>query len=271
MDLHTVTRYRAARTRADLALSPGEAYLAGGTWLYSEPQPGVTGLVDLTGMGWPAWEELDSGDLRIGATCSIAELAALSTEAGARRWTAAPLFAQCASALLASFKVLGMATVGGNICRSFAAASMVSLAVTLDGVAVVWGPDGRDHRVRVGELITGNGTNALRPDEVLRAVELPRSALAARTGFRKIALSRLGRSGAVLTGRAESDGSCVFVITAATLRPVALRYRSLPGTSVLLRDVENVEGYYTDPLGSADWRRQVSGVLLEEIRREFAG
>ena len=163
MDLHTVTRYRAATTRADLALSPGEAYLAGGTWLYSEPQPGVTGLVDLTGMGWPAWEELDSGDLRIGATCTIAELAALSTGAGARRWTAAPLFAQCASALLASFKVLGMATVGGNICRSFAAASMVSLAVALDGVAVVWGPDGRDHRVRVGELITGNGTNALRP------------------------------------------------------------------------------------------------------------
>jgi len=143
---------------------------------------------------------------------------------------------------------------------------MVSLAVTLDGVAVVWGPDGRDRRVRVGELITGNGTNALRPDEVLRAVELPRSALAARTGFRKIALSRLGRSGGVLTGRAESDGSCVFVITAATLRPVALRYRSLPGTSVLMRDVENADGYYTDPLGSAESNQKLSLERANAVR-----
>ncbi|MFN8198311.1 MAG: hypothetical protein U0R72_08295 [Nakamurella multipartita] len=36
-----------------------------------------------------------------------------------------------------------MATVGGNICRSFAAAAMVSLAVTLDEIAEIWTPGGR--------------------------------------------------------------------------------------------------------------------------------
>ena len=55
------------------------------------------------------------------------------------------------------------ATVGGNICQSFAAAGMVSLAVALDGVAVVWRPDGREYRVAVETLITGDGSNALAP------------------------------------------------------------------------------------------------------------
>jgi CO/xanthine dehydrogenase FAD-binding subunit len=179
------------------------------------------------------------------------------------------LFFQCASALLASWKIWNVATVGGNICQSFAAASMVSLAVALDGTALVWTPDGGQYRVAVQDLITGNGTNALAPGEVLRAVDLPASALQARTGFRQIALATLGRSGAVLTGRADEDGSTVFAITAATLRPTVLRYPGLPDAASLRHDVEAADGYYTDPLGTADWRRHVSGVLLEEIRAEL--
>jgi CO/xanthine dehydrogenase FAD-binding subunit len=258
VDLTSVAGYRAATCRADLALAPGEVFLGGGTWLYSEPQPEVTGLVDLTAMGWAPLEPLPGGGLRVGATCTIAELAA-----------ARPFFLQCATALLASVKVWRMATVGGNICRSFAAAAMVSLAVTLDGVAEIWTPDGGSYRIRVAEMITGNGTNTLRPGEVLRAVDLPGAALAGRTAFRQIALATLGRSGAVVTGRADPDGALTLVITAATLRPVVLRYPGHPSADQLAADVAAVDAYYTDPLGPADWRRQVSGVLLEEIRQEL--
>jgi hypothetical protein len=94
-----------------------------------------------------------------------------------------------------------------------------------------------------------------------------RLALRARTGFRKIALAPLGRSGAVLTGRVDEDGSAVFCITAATVAPVVFRYPTLPDEMTLRRSVADAPGYYTDPLGAADWRCQVSGVLLEEIRR----
>ena len=163
-----------------------------------------------------------------------------------------------------------MATVGGKICQSFAAAAMVSLCVALDGVALVWQPGGGEYRVPVAQLVTGNGSNALAPGEVLRAVDLPEHALSARTAFRKIALASLGRSGAVLTGRIDDDGSAVFSITAATLSPTVLRYPALPTAEVLLADVYAADGYCTDPLGAADWRRQVSGVLLEEIRQELA-
>ncbi|MFI1913209.1 FAD binding domain-containing protein [Nocardia sp. NPDC020380] len=266
MDLNTIESWRPARTREDLTLAPGEAFLGGGTWLYSEPQVHTTGLVDLGAMGWPSIEETPEG-LRIGATCTVAELSRIRRRA---EWTAHPIFFQAATALLASFKIWNVMTVGGNIARSYAAASMVSLASALDATALIWTAAGGQYTMPVAELPTGNGTSLLRRGDVLRCIDIPAHALRAHTGFRKIALAEIGRSGAVLTGRVDESGAAVFTITAATLRPVVLRYRSLPSAAELRADSRNADGYYTDPLGSADWRRAVSGVLLEEIRQELA-
>lgn len=267
MDLGTVQTYRRPTERADLALAPGERILGGGTWLFSEPQPDDTGLVDLTAMGWTPLEPLADGGLRIAATCTIAQLLALPPN---EAWTAQPLFRRAAECLLASFKVWNAATVGGNIARSFCAGAMISMAATLDGVAEIWHPDGTDSRVRVEALPTGNGTNILGPGDVIRAIELPGTAMRASTALRKIALAEYGRSGAVLSGRLDEDGSTVFVITAATLTPTVLRSPTMPSTAELRAFADAADGYYTDPLGSADWRRQVAGVLLGEVRDELA-
>ncbi len=268
MDLTAVSHYRFARSRDEVFPAPGEQLVAGGTWVFSEPQPATTGLVDLSEMGWAPVEDLPDGGLRIAATCTIAHLVALGPRPG---FHAQPLFAQCAHALLASFKIWNMATVGGNICRSFAAASMVSLATALDATAHIWSPDDTDRDLPVAELVIGNGINILGPGEVLRAIDFPGHALRARTGFRKIALAELGRSGAVVTGRVDEDGSTVFAITAATEWPTVLRYPALPAREALHDDITAASGYYTDPLGSADWRRGVSAVLAEEIRIELSG
>ena len=57
MDLNTVSEIGRPRGRADLPpWRAGDAWLAGGTWLFSEPQPGLTRLVDLTGLEWPPLE-----------------------------------------------------------------------------------------------------------------------------------------------------------------------------------------------------------------------
>jgi CO/xanthine dehydrogenase FAD-binding subunit len=267
MDLNTISAYRYARTRDDLTLAPGERIVAGGTWFFSEPQIDASGVVDISRIGWPEVEDLPDGGLRIAATCPIATLTHLEPRPG---WHAHPLFSQCANALLASFKIWNVATVGGNICRSFAAASMVSLAVALDGVALIWKPDGTERAVPVATLVTGNGTNTLESGEVLRAIDIPGHALRGFTGFRKIALAELGRSAAVVTGRLDADGSAVFGITAATGWPTVLRYPAFPDAATLRADIESADGYYTDPLGSADWRRGVSGTLAEQIRVELS-
>lgn len=283
MDITTVTSFRPARTRADLALAPGEVPIAGGTWLMSEPQPGTTGFVDLTAMGWPDLEITAEG-LRLGATCTIATLVAWAQGKAHRRthggvtvppappsWRALEIVVPAANALLASFKIWNTATVGGNVCRSFAAGAMVSLAVALDGVAVVWSPDLSERRVPVADLVTGNGTNALGPGEILRAVELPTAALTARASLHKIALAELGRSGAVVTGRLDTGGGVVIGVTAATSRPLVLRYPGLPTADVLRADVEASPWYYSDPLGPADWRRSVAGTLAVRALADLHG
>jgi CO/xanthine dehydrogenase FAD-binding subunit len=266
VDIETVTSFRRARTRDDLVLAPGEVVMAGGTWLMSEPQPSTTGFVDLTTLDWPALEVSDSG-LRIGATCTIAELVAWARgDAVPRDWRATQMIPDAGHALLAGFKIWNTATVGGNVCRAFAAAAMVALTVALDGVAEIWTPDGGERRVLVGELVTGNGTTSLAHGEVLRAIDIPAHALRSRALLRKIALAELGRSGAVVTGRLDDDGAAVFVLTAATEAPTVLRFAGLPERERLADAVASASGYYTDPLGSADWRRGVSLVLAEEIR-----
>lgn len=266
MDLHTVSTYRYAYSCDDLTLAAGERIVAGGTWFFSEPQVTSSGVVDISRIGWEPFEELPDGGLRIAATATIAQLAELPAEHG---WRAHPLLFQCATALLASFKIWNVATVGGNICRSFAAASMVSLAAGLDGRALIWRPDGTDYSLDVADFVTGNGTNTLGEGEVLRAIDIPGYALRGRTGFRKIALAELGRSGVVVTGRRDEDDTVVVGITAATLWPNVLRYNGLPDAERLRSDIWSADGYYTDPLGAADWRRGVSAVLAEQIRDEL--
>lgn len=273
MDITSVCSFRNARTITDLRLDEGEVFLAGGTWLMSEPQPGTTGFVDVTTMGWPALE-ISADGVRIAATCTIADLVAWAQgthrEPVPTRWTAVSLIPSAANALLASFKIWNTATVGGNVCRSFAAASMVAMCVALDGVAEVWLAGGGEISVPVADLITGNGTNALGRGDVLRAITLPAHALRSRALLRKIALAEHGRSGAVVTGRVDPDGASVFSITAATATPTVLRFGRLPGAAELAAAVASAPGYYSDPLGPADWRRAVSGVLAERIRAELS-
>ncbi len=234
--------------------------------------PGTTGFVDLTTLGWPDLVVSEDG-LEVAATCPIATLVAWAQGRGAvlvpDGWRAAPLAVDAANALLASFKIWNTATVGGNICRSFAAAAMVSLAAGLDAIALVWTPDGGERRLPVAELVTGNGTNVLTRGEVLRSVHFPAHALRATARLRKIALAEYGRSGAVVTGRVDPDGGAVFGVTAATLTPVVRRFPGLPDAGTLATSLESAPGYYSDPLGAADWRRGVTVTLAERIRREL--
>jgi CO/xanthine dehydrogenase FAD-binding subunit len=133
--VHLLSREEAARWR-DV-----DASMAGGTWFYSERQPDLRRLVDLEKFGWEPLKISDRG-LEIAATCTIARLDTLTAPAD---WTAAPLIHQCCS-LLASFKIWNTATVGGNICRSLPAGSLISLTAALEGVYGIWlGQGGQQH------------------------------------------------------------------------------------------------------------------------------
>lgn len=266
MDLHTVSVVRRAVGRGDLAgLGPGVAVLAGGTWLFSQPQDHLHTLVDLTGLDWPPLTVTGDG-LVVSATCTLAELARFSAPAD---WRAAPLLGACCEALAGSFKIWNCATVGGNICLSLPAGPMISLATALDGVAVLWTAAGTERRIPVNDLVTGVRRNVLGPGEVLRAVEVPARALQANTALRRIALSSQGRSASLVIGRRDADGRFVLAVTAATDRPYRFEFATPPAPGELAAALDGVPRWYDDPHGAPDWRRAVTGLLAEEIRAEL--
>ena len=269
MDLNTVAAIRQPRERADLALAPGEAILGGGSWLFSEPQNHLTALVDLTTMGWAPIEVTESG-LSIAATCTFTELSRFELSASAPAWAAVPLFRQCCTALLGSFKIWHAATVGGNICLALPAGPMTSLGAALDAEALIWMPDGRDRRARVLDFVTGVESTGLQPGEVLRSIEIPTRTLTSRTGFRKIALSPLGRSGTVVIARLDTDGGFAVTVSGGTDRPVQLSFDALPTAAELAIRVHGIDNWYDDAHGAPDWRQAMSAHLAEQLRTELA-
>ena len=270
MDLIGVRDVRMAADRGDLVFADDEIPLGGGTWLFSEEQPGIGGMIDLTRLGWEALVEQPDGGLTIAATCTLAELRAIPPRAGR---DAHPLFASAVDALLGSWKIHRFATVGGNICLALPAGPMTSLTAALDGVGVIWMPDGGERRVPIVSLVTGVRETVLTHGEVLRAVELPGSTLASRVAQRRISLAELGRSGAFVIARADPDGAFVVTITAATPRPRQLRFEALPTASALASAIDETVGadWYDDPHGAPDWRRAMSLRFAEECRVELDG
>ncbi len=270
MDLNTVTSVARPRARDEFGeFRPGDGWLAGGTWLFSEPQPQLRRLVDLAGLRWVPLRAHEGG-LTISATCTIAELYAFEPPPA---WTSAPLFAECCRAFLASFKIWGMATVGGNICMALPAGPMISLCAALGGVCTIWTPDGGARQMPVVDFVTDPLINALKPGKLLRAIELPAEALTRRAAFRRASLTPLGRSGVLLIGTVGRDGGFQLTVTAATRRPVQLDFTDVPTRSMLaqsLKEAIPAALYYDDIHGRPDWRAHMTRLLAEEIRDEFA-
>ncbi|MDH6111692.1 CO/xanthine dehydrogenase FAD-binding subunit [Kitasatospora sp. MAP12-15] len=268
MDLNTVLEVRDARRRD--VWQPGDAWLGGGTYLFSEPQPHLRRLIDLSRTGWEPLRVTVDGELEIAATCTIAQLTRLRKPA---HWSAAPLFEQCCRAFLASWKIWNMATVGGNLCNSLPAGPMISLTAALDGVCLLRSQTGALREVPVADFVTGAGRNVLQRGELLRSITLPARALAARTAFRQASLYGLGRSGALLIGRLDPlDGALTITVTASTVRPIQLWFPLPPNAAALREAVEYAiepGEYFDDIHGLPAWRRHMTFRFAEEIRREL--
>src|SRR5437879_11863181 len=220
-----ITEVAHPRTRAELPVwTAGDAWLAGGTWLFSEPQVHLTRLIDLTDLNWPALT-ITEAQRSISATCTVAQLDALACPP---EWTASPLINQCCRAFLASFKIWKTATVGGNICMSLPAGPMISLTSALDGVCTIWQADGGERKVSVADFVTGNQRNVLAPGDLLRQIDIPFTALKRRSAFRQISLTPVGRSAAPLTGSIDGEGAVTLTVTASTTRPVRLSFARNP-------------------------------------------
>jgi CO/xanthine dehydrogenase FAD-binding subunit len=270
MNLNTVTEVKRPQSAEEIIDWPeGYAWLAGGTWLFSTPQVDTHTLIDLQSMRWPALQVSADG-LEIAATCTLAELARFEAPVS---WEAAPLFKLCCDSLLASFKVWNAATVGGNICMSLPAGSMVSLTASLEGTYTLWPREAAPRTIAAVDFVTGNNANVLMPGELLRCIHLPARALSKRFAFRRASLTHLGRSAIIVIGtQAPGADDLVLTVTAATVKPFQLRFDRVPDAQALREAIFAAipeADYFEDVHGSAVYKRHLTYYFAEQIRAEL--
>jgi CO/xanthine dehydrogenase FAD-binding subunit len=271
MDLHTIRRVRRPAGAEEIgSWDPGCAWLAGGTWLFSEPQLHLHTLVDLASLKWPALQASEEG-LEIAATCTVAELDEFAEKAPSD-WTAAPLFRHCARAFLSSFKIWNEATVGGNICMSLPAGPMTSLTASLKGLCTLWPRNGEPRQVSVIDFVTGDHENILAPGELMRSIFLPAQELRKKFAFRRFTLTHLGRSEVLVIGT-RCPREFLLTITAATVRPMQLRFERMPAGEELKRAIDDavpLNLYLDDVHGSPAHRKHLTHYFAQQILSELS-
>jgi CO/xanthine dehydrogenase FAD-binding subunit len=270
MNLNTIVEVKRPKSFDDIEWRDGHAFLGGGTWLFSEPQVATDTLVDLDQLSWPALTATAEG-LEIAATCRIVELHDFK---GPQAWKAVPLFDQCIDCFLMSFKIWNAATVGGNVVMSLPAGAMISLTAALEGVCTLWPQNGKPRQVPVVDFVTGMHTNVLQKGELLRSIFLPASALTKRFAMRQVSLTHHGRSAALIVATVKDNGEdFLLTVSAATPRPVHLRFAKTPSAAELRQAIEQrlpPDAWFHDVHGSAPYKRHVTFYLAEQIRAELS-
>lgn len=248
----------------------GDAWLAGGTVLFSYGSSTLRRLLDITGAGWEAITVTEHG-IELAASCTVAQLYALPERDNLPSWPALELIRPACDSFVASFKIWNVSTVGGNIATSLPAGPMTSLCASLDGVATILMPSGGSRQVAVADLVTGDGRNSLAPGELIRSIFLPSKALACTVAFRRLSLSNLGRSGVLVIGRRDST-ELVITVTASTIKPIQLRFNDpFLDAHALQMALEQIpaDDFHADIHGHPVWRRDMTYRLAEEIRAEL--
>jgi carbon-monoxide dehydrogenase medium subunit len=130
-------------------------------------------LVDIGRIQGLADIQATATGLRIGAMTTHATIAA-SDVVKAR----CPILAETA-AQIGDIQVRNRGTIGGSLAHADPAADSPTVVIALNATLIAEGPDG-ERKIPAGEFFVDLFTNALQPDELLTAIEVP--ALGAATG-----------------------------------------------------------------------------------------
>ncbi len=279
MRLRGVRRYHWARD-VDEALSLLAAYrgkgaiLAGGVDLARSPRTDIEGLIDITGAGL-SYVRLDSHQLRIGATTTLAELLG---HPQAREYAGGIL--EETLRLVAYPALRNMATLGGAVVSSHPWADIPTLLVTLGAEARYQGPSGEKHEPL--EHLYQKDFRRIFRESVLLEMSLPH-------GDGAFAFEKMGRNAGdiallnVCAGLRIKEEKIAWARVAVGARPERgerlpwleeALVGERPGPALWQKVEEEVKARVevgTDRRAPAAWRREVAGVLVRRALRRAAG
>ena len=265
MDLHSIQTYRRPQSLTEVTevndWQSGYSWLAGGTWVYSEPQPQITTLIDITQLGWSELEMTTDG-LTIGATCILSDLLHSSYPTD---WTGVQVLKQAVHEL-ASFKVQNVATVGGNLCLAIPAGTFAPAMVLLNARYELVTSVGQSRWVDAIAFQTGIKQTLLQPGELLRKIVIPAEYLAWQVDYQRMCVAAAGLAVSIVTTAVQPVTQQVRVaIGAAIAVPCLLEFDHLPShleVAAALDEHLPLARCLNDSLASAAYRRQVTQVLI---------
>lgn len=133
--------------------------------------PGISGISELAGSsGW-----------RIGAGTSLARL---ESELDLELPTLSRMLR-----FFGSRQIKNRGTIGGNLCNASPIGDLAPVLLSLSATLIARGPAG-ERRIPIDDFFTGYRKTALRPDEVLAAVEIPRPHESLRLSSYKVSKRR---------------------------------------------------------------------------------
>jgi CO/xanthine dehydrogenase FAD-binding subunit len=262
MDLFNLRHYLKPRTLADVpAWQPGMAWLAGGTWLFSEPQPQIETVIDLQSFEWPALEISETG-LSLGATCS---LQTLKNTDFPPHWQAMQGFWQATQAL-ASFKVQTTATVVGNLCLALPASPFAPLMVALAAEYQILTRQGETTTIAAQDFQIGARQTRLQPGDLLRSVELTAEMLCWRVSFQRMCVAQVGIAIAIVTTAQHPISQTTRIAIGGSLpRPYLLTFPHPPTATEIetaLTAQISPDTYLDDFQASAAYRQHITRILI---------
>jgi len=173
------------------------------------------------------------------------------------------------------------ATIGGSVAHGDPAGDLPTVLLTLDAELVARGPAG-ERTIPAGQFFTGFFETALAPDEVLTAIRVPR--LTGGWSYQKFHRRAIDWAivgvAAVVERSNGSIGSAKVGLTNMALTPVraAAVEQALSGSdgsadSIRAAAEQAPEGTSppSDTNGSAEYRREVSKVLVRRALEEALG
>ncbi len=235
--------------------SEGWAWLAGGTWLFSEPQPDLQVLVDIQRLGWSEIE-VQENNLIIGATCPLIKLLEYPwlTE-----WTATTGLKSAVAALAASLKIINVATVGGNICLALSVGTLAPLMVALDASYEIWNIKGESRQVAAKDFQLGFKSTILQPGEILRRVLIPLSNLKWKVNYQRFTIAATDPALAIVVS-ANNYQQVRCVIGASVAAPQLLEFDDVETQDFAFLEKVN---FIEDAKASAIYRRELTAVLIK--------
>lgn len=251
-------------------------YIAGGTdlgVLLSDFIVKPDALIDLTGIAGLSGISASAVNFLVGACTTIADIAAADN--------LPPALVQGAAAI-GSPQIRNMATIGGNICNASPCGDTLTPLVVLDAVFVIEGSGG-ERRIAAADFFTGPKRTCMKFDEILKTVIIPASASGLKSGFRMIG-KRNGQaiSQVNMAAAAVIEGGIIneIKIAAGSVAPIPLRLKKTEAAAAgkklddelickLKMTAEAEIAPISDVRAGEDYRRRVTGALLEDVLRQL--